>query len=154
MVRMAFAAVGISVFVVLTRVFRKTDSSEIIEVSSESEHLPPVSQSPGQSALRRVIPMVLLGTICGPVVGVWLSMVAVKETDTGIAATLMAMSPVFILPFAVWIEKERLSWRAVIGAGVAVIGVVMLTATPTDHDENSMSINVSPQSLIAKEPDE
>jgi drug/metabolite transporter (DMT)-like permease len=44
----------------------------------------------------------------------------------GIAATLMAMTPVFILPFAVWIEKERISWRAAAGAMIAVAGVGVL----------------------------
>lgn len=153
MVRMAFAAVGITLLVIMHKMFRRTDAAEMIDVSPESEHLPLESHSPEQSALCRVILMVVLGTICGPVVGVWLSMVAVDKADTGVAATLMAMSPVFILPFAVWIEKERLSWRAIVGAGVAVVGVVMLTATPPAHDELSMSINLSPQSHIAKEPD-
>ena len=74
--------------------------------------------------------LVLLGTMAGPVLGVWLSMVGVEETDAGVAATLMSMSPVFILPFAVWVEKERLSWRAILGALVAVGGVALLTLVP------------------------
>jgi len=78
-----------------------------------------------------VVPMALLlltiGAILGPVVGVWFSLVAIDRAQAGIAATLMAMTPVFILPFAVWIEKERLSWRAMAGAAVAVAGVAILT---------------------------
>lgn len=153
MVRMAFAAVGITVLVVFFRVFRRTNSSKMIEVSPESEHLPLAESSPDKF-LRRAMFMVVLGTICGPVVGVWLSMVAVDKADTGVAATLMAMSPVFILPFAVWIEKERLSWRAVIGAGVAVIGVVMLATAPSQNDKQSMSTELSPRSHIVQEPTE
>jgi len=34
---------------------------------------------------------------------------------------------VFILPLAIWIEKERISWRAAIGAMIAVAGVGILT---------------------------
>lgn len=63
----------------------------------------------------------------GPVVGVWFSLVAIDRSPAGIAATLMSMTPVLILPLAVWIEKERLSWRAVAGAAVAVGGVAILT---------------------------
>jgi drug/metabolite transporter (DMT)-like permease len=54
-------------------------------------------------------------------------MVAVDRAEAGVAATLMAMTPVFILPFAVWIEKERISPRAAIGALTAVGGVALLT---------------------------
>ena len=54
------------------------------------------------------------------------SHVAVDRAQAGIAATLMAMTPVFVLPFAAWVEKERISWRAGIGALVAVAGVALL----------------------------
>ena len=37
--------------------------------------------------------------ICGPVLGVWLSLVAAKNAPVGVAQTLCGLSPVFILPF-------------------------------------------------------
>lgn len=124
LVRMAFAAAGICVLAGLTHlVLRRSKPEEVMAVSPESEHLRPPAKGYGPA-----VGFVVFGTVFGPVVGVWLSMVAVDLTDAGIAATLMAMSPVFILPFAVWLEKERLSWRAVLGAAVAVAGVMLLTA--------------------------
>ena len=38
------------------------------------------------------------------------------------AQTLCSLSPIFILPFAVWFEKERIGFRAILGATVAVCG--------------------------------
>ena len=69
---------------------------------------------------------ILGGTILGPVVGVWLSLIAVRRLDAGVASTLMAMSPVLVLPFSRLLERERLGWRAILGAAVAVAGVAIL----------------------------
>ncbi|MCZ6835307.1 MAG: DMT family transporter [Planctomycetota bacterium] len=133
LVRMAFASIGICILAGGVFLFQKRrQSQDTMAISSESEHLPPSRHEVDRATLRRqALAFVLMGTIFGPVVGVWLSMVAVDQTSAGIAATLMALSPVFILPFAVWIEKERLSWRAVVGALVAVAGVVLLASIST-----------------------
>lgn len=76
--------------------------------------------------IRRAIWPLLGGTICGPFLGVWLSQVSIKLTLTGIAATLMATVPIIILPISRYIEKDRITLRAVLGALVAVTGVAML----------------------------
>ena len=68
----------------------------------------------------------LVGTLIGPVLGVWLSLVSVRHLDAGVASTLMAMSPVLVLPFSAWIDHERIGWRAGLGAAVAVAGVAVL----------------------------
>ena len=70
MVRMAFAAVGVTLLLIFLRKFPRADASKMIDVSPESEHLPLVKHSPEQSDRRRVYLMVVLGTICGPVLGV------------------------------------------------------------------------------------
>ena len=62
----------------------------------------------------------------GPTIGVWLSLVAVKYTEAGIAATLMSTFPVVIIPLTMIVHKEHPSWRAVVGAIVAIAGVAML----------------------------
>lgn len=66
------------------------------------------------------------GTLMGPVGGVWLSLIAVQRLDAGVAATLTAMSPVLVLPFARIIDRERISLRAAVGAAVAIGGVAIL----------------------------
>jgi len=69
---------------------------------------------------------VAAGAFLGPFLGITLSMVAVTYTQTGIAQTLMSLMPVLIIP-TVWIRyRQRTSWRGILGAVVAVIGVAML----------------------------
>ncbi len=62
----------------------------------------------------------------GPFVGVWLSLVAVQLTHIGVASTLMALAPIFMLPVGRFIFKERVGWTAVVGTLVAVAGVSLL----------------------------
>lgn len=67
-----------------------------------------------------------LGAIAGPVFGVSLSLLAIKHTQTGVAATIMAMVPVLIIPFVIVIDRERVSARAIFGALFAVAGIALL----------------------------
>jgi drug/metabolite transporter (DMT)-like permease len=75
---------------------------------------------------REGISNVAIGAFFGPFLGITLSMVAVTYTQTGIAQTLMSLMPVLIIP-TVWIRYgQKTSWRGMLGATVAVIGVAML----------------------------
>lgn len=67
-----------------------------------------------------------LGSVLGPFLGISFSLIAVEHTEVGIAATIMALVPVLMLPLVRFIYKERLSWRAVAGAFIAVAGVGVL----------------------------
>ena len=66
------------------------------------------------------------GTVFGPYLGITFSMVAVANTNVGIAATLMSTMPVIMLPLVKYFYKDTLSWRAVIGAFITVAGVAIL----------------------------
>ncbi len=68
----------------------------------------------------------LTGTILGPYFGVTFSLLAVAHAKVGIAATLMTTSPIIMLPIAHYVYKERLNWRAIGGAVLAVAGVAIL----------------------------
>jgi drug/metabolite transporter (DMT)-like permease len=57
--------------------------------------------------------------------GIWLQQIALKYSPTGIAQTLGATSPLFVLPMAK-VLGEKLSGRAIVGAVVALIGVAIL----------------------------
>jgi len=67
-----------------------------------------------------------VGALFGPFLGVSLSLLAVQHTETGVAATIMALTPVLILPIARWVRRERVTLRAVLGAAVAVTGTAIL----------------------------
>jgi drug/metabolite transporter (DMT)-like permease len=75
---------------------------------------------------RRAVANMVVGAIFGPFLGVSLSLLAVQATETGIAATIMALVPVFIIPPAILVRKERVTPRAIAGAGAAVAGVAIL----------------------------
>lgn len=75
---------------------------------------------------RRAFAFTTLGALLGPYLGITLSFVAITHTKVGIAATLMATVPIIMLPMVKLIHKERLSWKSVIGAVVAVGGVAIL----------------------------
>jgi drug/metabolite transporter (DMT)-like permease len=78
---------------------------------------------------RRAIGLLVLGTLTGPFAGVWLSMAAVQNTAVGIASTLMALSPIMLIPLERWVFDERVSPRAVIGTVIALAGSAMIFLT-------------------------
>jgi drug/metabolite transporter (DMT)-like permease len=69
---------------------------------------------------------ILAGSVVGPSLGVWLSMVAVQLIPVGIASTLMAIRPIMLLPLSKWFYKENISLRAITGTVLALIGVAII----------------------------
>lgn len=63
------------------------------------------------------------GAIIGPVLGVTLSLYAIQHAVVGIASTLIALTPIFLLPIGFFFFKERLGWKAVFGTILAMVGV-------------------------------
>ena len=66
------------------------------------------------------------GAFTGPFLGVSFSLVALYAAPVGIASTLMALTPVFLLPISRVVFKERITLRAVIGTALVVGGVAIL----------------------------
>ncbi len=58
--------------------------------------------------------------------GFWLFLVALKYIDASIAAILNSTTPLFILPMAVFLMKEKITLRAILGAIVAVSGITLI----------------------------
>jgi drug/metabolite transporter (DMT)-like permease len=58
--------------------------------------------------------------------GFWLSLVAVKYLDVVISTTLSSTEPLFVLPLALIILKERITLVEVIGAILTVFGVIII----------------------------
>ena len=76
--------------------------------------------------IRRARWAIVGGTVVGPFIGMTLSLAAVQLAPVGIASTLMALSPVILLPLAHWVFKERIAPRAIFGTVVAMVGVAMI----------------------------
>jgi len=66
-----------------------------------------------------------LGAFFGPFLGVSFSLVAVKYTEAGIASTIMALVPVFIILPAVFLFKQKVTLTEMLGALVSVAGVAL-----------------------------
>jgi drug/metabolite transporter (DMT)-like permease len=72
--------------------------------------------------------LVLVATVLGSYVGVWLYMAAIMYTEVGIAVTLSATSPIFITGLAHFFLGDRATIRAFAGALITVAGVALLFA--------------------------
>ncbi|MEM9070131.1 MAG: DMT family transporter [Myxococcota bacterium] len=75
---------------------------------------------------RVAMRMLAFGALAGPFLGVGLSLLSVQYIDTGVAASLMATTPILIIPWAWWHDGDRPGWRGFAGTLVAVAGVVVL----------------------------
>jgi drug/metabolite transporter (DMT)-like permease len=75
---------------------------------------------------RRAMAATSVGSFFGPFLGVSLSLIAVQRTLTGVAASLMALTPILIIPPVVLLRGERVGLGGIAGAVLAVAGVVLL----------------------------
>jgi drug/metabolite transporter (DMT)-like permease len=66
-----------------------------------------------------------LGAFFGPFLGVSFSLVAVKYTEAGIASTIMALVPVFIIIPAVVLFKQKVTIAEILGSVISVGGVAL-----------------------------
>jgi len=75
---------------------------------------------------KRALKLTLGGAVFGPFIGVWMSMVALSYALAGVAATLMSLMPVIVIPVLWVVYRQRTNMRGIVGAVVAVIGVAIL----------------------------
>jgi len=82
------------------------------------------------SALRNKPAMlsISIGSVFGPFLGVSLSLLAIQYTTTGIAATIMSIVPILIIVPSIVIFKEKVKAKEIIGAVIAVCGVILFFA--------------------------
>jgi drug/metabolite transporter (DMT)-like permease len=76
---------------------------------------------------QRIWPWVLGNSLAGQTLGVTCVQWALEKTPTGIVMTVTAMTPIILLPMTRIVEKEKIGIRSLIGAVIAVAGVIGLT---------------------------
>ena len=74
---------------------------------------------------RKGMTMTGLTTVFGPFLGVSLSLMAVRYAEAGIASTLMALTPVLIIPPYALIHHQKVSFKEILGALIAVAGAAL-----------------------------
>lgn len=83
----------------------------------------------GPLNLRRAWPWVILNALCGPSLGVACYQWALLEQKTGVVVAIAALTPLAVIPFAWWLDRERPTPRSVGGGVLAVAGAVWLAVT-------------------------
>lgn len=68
---------------------------------------------------------ITIGSFFGPFLGVSFSLLAVQHTQTGIASTIMAMVPIFIIPPSILMFRHKITMREIIGTVVSLAGVTL-----------------------------
>ncbi len=69
---------------------------------------------------------IVAGAFVGPFLGIWLSLIAVQNARLGIAATLMALPPILLIPIEYFAYGQRVSRRSIVGTAVAILGVALI----------------------------
>jgi len=75
---------------------------------------------------RRAAPWIALNALSGLVLGVSCYQWALQRAPTGIVLATVATTPLIIMPLAYWLDNDRPNRRAILGAVIAVVGVLVL----------------------------
>jgi drug/metabolite transporter (DMT)-like permease len=76
---------------------------------------------------RRIWPWVLLNSLAGQTLGVSAMQWGLETTPTGVVMSIVALTPLTVIPLARVFEGERITLRALLGGAIAVTGVICLT---------------------------
>jgi len=69
---------------------------------------------------------ITIGALFGPFLGVSFNLLAIQNTTTGVASTITSIVPILIIPLSIFILKEKVSPKEIIGAIISVVGVSLL----------------------------
>lgn len=75
---------------------------------------------------REWAPRMIAASIAGPFAGVWCMFYALRTTESGVALTLLATTPVWLLAYNAVGRRERVSPREIVGVLLAMAGIAVL----------------------------
>jgi len=88
-------------------------------------------QTPGkwirQKDARKLWGWIIAAAFVGTYMCLWLQQISLDLAPAGIVQTLLSTSPLFVLPMAA-LRGEKISFRAILGALVAFVGIYLLFA--------------------------
>jgi drug/metabolite transporter (DMT)-like permease len=88
---------------------------------------PPFSLDTFQNKWRSIWPWVLGNSLAGQTLGVSCMQWALETTPTGVVLSIIAMTPIMVIPVAFLLEGERPTARSMIGGAIGVAGVMALS---------------------------
>jgi drug/metabolite transporter (DMT)-like permease len=83
---------------------------------------------------KRIWPWVLGNSLAGQTLGVTCVQWALEKIPTGIVMAVVATTPIVLLPMTRIVEKEKIGIRSLVGAIIAVAGVIGLTYFTSKHE--------------------
>jgi len=75
---------------------------------------------------KKAIMFIIFGSLFGPFLGVSSSLYAMQYTEIGIATTIAQLNVIMIIPFSIFLFKEKVRFREIVISFVAFIGVALL----------------------------
>lgn len=92
---------------------------------------PPMPPEPDADAglnhpWRRAWPWVIANALCGPALGVACYQWALIVAPTGVVLSVVATTPLVVIPFTMILDHERPTRRSLLGGAIAVLGAVAL----------------------------
>jgi drug/metabolite transporter (DMT)-like permease len=75
---------------------------------------------------KKALSFIGLGSIFGPFLGVTSSIYALKYTSLGVSTTIAQLNVILIIPFSIILFKEKVNYKEIIAAVVALVGVSLL----------------------------
>lgn len=68
----------------------------------------------------------VIGAIFGPFIGISLSLFAVQRINPGVASTLISITPVLLIPYAIIVKKEQVILKEIFGSLIAIAGLAIM----------------------------
>ncbi|MEN6335538.1 MAG: DMT family transporter [Phycisphaerales bacterium] len=87
---------------------------------------PPREPTLGSRPWRRAWPWVIANALAGPAIGVACYQWALFVAPTGVVLSIVATTPLVVIPFTMLLDHERPTVRSLIGGAIAVLGAAAL----------------------------
>ena len=107
--------------------------SAILLLFAKRQFIPLLGESDNNAAMpvrekwRRIWPWVLLNSLAGQTLGVSAMQWGLETTPTGVVMSIVALTPLTVMPLARVFEGEKITVRSLLGGAIAVTGVICLT---------------------------
>lgn len=84
------------------------------------------ADAPADHPWKRAWPWVISNAVCGPALGVAFYQWALAIAPTGVVLSIVAMTPLVVIPFTMLLDGERPTIRSLAGGAVAVLSAAAL----------------------------
>ena len=91
-----------------------------------TRELKPITRNLVKPENKKGLVYLSLGTLSGTVLGLTFAMQTISTIDSAVAQTIFSLVPVFAIPLAYFFHKEKMTLSIILGALIAIAGVIVL----------------------------